>query len=178
MSQGRFFTSNSVLPGHPDKLCDRISDALVDAHLAIDPNARIRAEVAAAGQLIFLVTDVEIRGDVDITGVVRRTIAETGYFPSDMDPDRCAILAQSSRMTPLGITASSPPETPLQGRSAGEAPSEDRPSTEQTTIFGYACSETPERMPLPVQVAHRIPRALGALTHQKSAHGLGPDGDV
>jgi S-adenosylmethionine synthetase len=168
MSQKRFFTSSSVMLGHPDKLCDRISDALVDAYLSMDPLARIRAEVAAAGQVIFLATDVEIHGEVDVTGVVRRTIAETGYFPSDMDPDRCAILAQSSRMTPLG--------TPMAPGSSDSA--EDRPAAEQTTVFGYACSETPERMPLPIQVAHRLSIRLNSIAQRHSIPGLGPDGDI
>ncbi|HEX2988340.1 MAG TPA: methionine adenosyltransferase [Chloroflexota bacterium] len=168
MSQSRFFTSNSVMLGHPDKLCDRISDALVDAHLSMDPEARIRAEVAAAGQLIFLVTDVDIHGEVDVTGVVRRAIAETGYFPADMDPDRCAILSQSSRMTPLGASVSAGPEVFT----------EEGVATEQTTVFGYACSETPERMPLPIQVAHRLSVTLSVLAQQRTIPGLGPDGDV
>ena len=70
MSERRLFTSSSVLRGHPDKLCDRISDALVDAHLSVDPTGRIRAEAAAAGQVVFVVTDAQIRGAVDVTGVV------------------------------------------------------------------------------------------------------------
>lgn len=168
MTPRHFFTSNSVMLGHPDKLCDRISDALVDAHLAIDPEARVRAEAAAAGQVIFLVTDASLQGEVDVTGVVRRTIAETGYFPRDMEADRCAILAQSSRMTPPG--------SPAIQRSEEET--ENRGASEQTTVFGYACSETSERMPLPIQVAHRLSSTLGTLTLKQAIPGLGPDGDV
>ncbi|MHB0868270.1 MAG: methionine adenosyltransferase domain-containing protein [Chloroflexota bacterium] len=168
MTQRRFFTSSSVLLGHPDKLCDRISDALVDAHLAVDPGARVRAEASAAGQVIFLVTDASLRGEVDITGVVRRVIAETGYRPQDIDADRCAILAQSSLMTPPWS----------RGRLPSEEPPESRVASEQTTVFGYACSETPERMPLPIQVAHRLSGTIGTLALQKAIPGLGPDGDV
>ncbi|MGE5619998.1 MAG: methionine adenosyltransferase [Sphingomonadaceae bacterium] len=168
MTQRRFFTSSSVLLGHPDKLCDRISDALVDAHLAVDPTARVRAEAAAAGQVIFLATDASLRGEVDVTGVVRRVIAETGYFPQDMDADRCAILAQSSLMTP-----------PWSRRQPSVLqPPERRLASEQTTVFGYACSETPERMPLPIQLAHRISTTIGTLALQRAIPGLGPDGDV
>jgi len=86
MTDRRLFTSSSVLRGHPDKLCDRISDALVDAHLSVDPQARIRAETAAAGQVVFVVTDARVNGEVDVTGVVRATLAETGYDRSDLDP--------------------------------------------------------------------------------------------
>lgn len=168
MTQRRFFTSNSVLPGHPDKLCDRISDALVDAHLAADPDARVRAEAAAAGQVIFLVTDVSTQGEVDVTGVVRRTIAETGYFPRDMDADRCAILAQASTMTP--------PRS--RRRPSAEKAAQTQDATDQTTVFGYACSETPERMPLPIQLAHRLSSSIGVLALRQAIPGLGPDGDV
>lgn len=168
MSQRHFFTSSSVLLGHPDKLCDRISDALVDAHLAVDPQARVRAEAAAAGQVIFLVTDVAVQGSVDVAGVVRRTIAETGYFQRDVDPDRCAILAQSSVMMP--------PWT--RGRRAPREAPENRGASEQTTVFGYACSDTPERMPLPIQLAHRLSGTLGNLALKQEVPGLGPDGDV
>ena len=174
MAQHRFFTSSSVLPGHPDKLCDRISDALVDAYLEIDPEARIRAEAAAAGQVIFLVTDVAASGQVDITGVVRRTIAQTGYFPRDMVADACVILSQASTMTPPWSAAR------IDGVVARHKETEemDRPAREQTTVFGYACSETPERMPLPILAAHRLAATLGTPALRQAVPGLGPDGDV
>ena len=169
MTQRYFFTSSAVMWGHPDKLCDRISDALVDAHLAVDPEARVQAEVAAAGQVIFLVTDVSLRGAVDITGIVRRTIAETGYFPRDIDADRCAILAQSSTLGPPWTRPA-----PLQ---AG-APEEERGAIEQTTVFGYACSDTKERMPLPILIAHRLCRYIEDIANRRALPGLGPDGEV
>ncbi len=162
MTQRRLFTSNSVMLGHPDKLCDRISDALVDAHLAANPEAMVQAEAAAAGQVVFLVTDVAARGEVDVIGVARRIIAETGYFPRDMEADRCAILAQSSAMAPSWAK-----------RTPGS-----RGAVDQTTVFGYACSETQERMPLPIQLAHRLAGSLGELALRQAVPGLGPDGDV
>jgi S-adenosylmethionine synthetase len=156
------------LRGHPDKLCDRISDALVDAHLSVDTAARIRAETAAAGNVVFVVTDARVNGEVDVTGVVRATLAETGYDRSDLDPERCAILAQSSVMTP-----------PWQ-RHHDEQPNDPdaEPSSEQTTVFGYACSDTPERMPLPIRLAHRIAGRLDVLAAGRAIKGLGPDGSV
>src|SRR4051812_17433123 len=120
--------------GHPDKLCDRISDAIVDAHLAIDPHARVRAEVTAAGQIMFVTTDVYGEGAIDVTGVVRRTLAETGYDPADLEPDRVVVLAQSSPMSaPWGHQ---PP--------AAESESPTSGASEQATVFGYATNETPE----------------------------------
>ncbi len=168
MTQRRFFTSNSVLLGHPDKLCDRISDALVDAYLAADPDTRVQAEAAAAGQVVFLVTDVSTEGEVDATGVVRKTIAETGYFPKDMDASRCAILAQSSAMAPSRLRT---------GPNAMAA-ADDSATADQTTVFGYACSETPERMPLPIQLAHHLATGIGDLAVRRAIPGLGPDGNL
>ena len=167
MNERRRFTSSSVLRGHPDKLCDRISDALVDAHLMVDTNARIRAETAAAGQFIFVVTDARLHGEVDITGIVRSTLAETGYKRTDLDPDHCAILAQSSVMTP-----------PWALHSDNHSDPRDVPSQEQTTVFGYACEETPERMPIAIRLAHLTAGALDDLALRKRLPGLGPDGSV
>ncbi|MGE3268892.1 MAG: methionine adenosyltransferase [Chloroflexota bacterium] len=164
MSERRLFTSSSVLRGHPDKLCDRISDALVDAHLTVDTRALIRAEAAAAGQVIFVTTDARLDGDVDVNGVVRRTLMETGYERSDLDHERCTILTQSSVMTPPWA------------RDRQDA--DDLPAGEQTTVFGYACSETPELMPLPIRVAHRIEGRLDELVSSGKVPGLAPDGSV
>jgi S-adenosylmethionine synthetase len=168
MSERRLFTSSSVLRGHPDKLCDRISDALVDAHLALDPNGRIRAEAAAAGQVVFVVTDARTKGAVDITGTVRSTLAETQYDPADLDPERCVVLTQSSVMSPTW-------QHPESDRAADP---DAVPSSEQTTVFGYANSDTPERMPLPIQLAHRISGELDRLVLRREVPGLGPDGSV
>jgi S-adenosylmethionine synthetase len=164
MSEHRRFTSNSVLRGHPDKLCDRISDALVDAHLTVDTRARIRAEAAAAGQVIFVTTDAELEGEVDVNGIVRRTLVETGYDRKDLDPERCTILSQSSVMTPPWA------------RERQDA--DEQPAAEQTTVFGYACAETPELMPLPIRVAHRIAGRLEELVGTAKLPGLAPDGSV
>jgi S-adenosylmethionine synthetase len=164
MSERRLFTSSSVLRGHPDKLCDRISDALVDAHLSVDTHARIRAEAAAAGQVIFVTTDAALDGEVDVTGVVRRTLVETGYDRRDLDPERCTILTQSSVMTPPWAR--------------DRLEDDDQPAAEQTTVFGYANTETPELMPLPIRVAHRIAGRLDDLVGTPSLPGLAPDGSV
>lgn len=167
MSERRRFTSSSVLRGHPDKLCDRISDALVDAHLMMDVDARIRAETAAAGQFVFVVTDARVHGEVDITGIVRATLADTRYNRADLDPEHCAILAQSSVMTPPWAVAPDSHVDPL-----------NVPSQEQTTVFGYACEETPERMPVAIRLAHLTAGALDQLALSQRMPGLGPDGSV
>jgi S-adenosylmethionine synthetase len=169
MSERRLFTSSAVLRGHPDKLCDRTSDALVDTHLTIDPEGRIRAEAAAAGQVVFVATDADVRGDVDITGVVRSTLAETRYNPADLDPQRCTILLQAGApLPPLPEGNARQHVTDADAVVAGE----------QTTVFGYACSDTPERMPLAIRLAHRIAGGLDRLVLDNALPGLGPDGTV
>ena len=168
MIERRLFTSNSVLKGHPDKLCDRISDAIVDAHLNVDTHARIRAEAAAAGQVIFVTTDARLHGEVDVTGVVRRAIVETGYDVRDLDPQRCTILSQTSTMTPPWA----------QGRRESDEELDRTPAGEQTTVFGYACTETPERMPLAIRVAHLLAGRLDELAGSRELPKLGPDGSV
>lgn len=168
MTERRLFTSSSVLRGHSDKLCDRISDALVDAHLAVDPTGRIRAETAAAGQVVFVVTDARVKGAVDVTGVVRSTLAETQYDRADLDPERCVVLAQSSVMMP---------SWQRDNHHADDDP-DAVVASEQTTVFGYACSDTPERMPLPILLAHRIAGQLDRLALRRQVPGLGPDGSV
>jgi S-adenosylmethionine synthetase len=167
MPERRLFTSSSVLRGHPDKLCDRISDALVDVHLTIDPTARIRAETAAAGQVVFVAIDAKVRGEIDVTGVVRATLAETHYALNDLDPARCTILMQSSAMSAPWLRASGPAADP--GAMV---------ASEQTTVFGYACSETPQRMPLPIVLAHHLAGRLDTLALNRKLPGLGPDGSV
>ena len=119
---------------------------------ALDPNGRIRAEAAAAGQVVFVVTDARVEGAVDVTGVVRSTLAETEYDLADLDPERCVVLTQSSVMTP--------PWQQLDG--THEDDPEAVVASEQTTVFGYACSDTPERMPLPIQLAHQDRRRAGS----------------
>jgi S-adenosylmethionine synthetase len=168
VNQRRLFTSMAALRGHPDKLCDRISDALVDAHLSVDTEARIRAETAAAGQVVFVAVDAHTHEQIDLTGVVRGTIAETGYDPGNLDPRRCTILLQAGS-TALSWAAGEPgpPTDP-----------EMAVATEQTTVFGYACSETPERMPLPIRVAQRLAGRLDRLVMEGRVPGLGPDGSL
>ena len=168
MTERRLFTSMAALRGHPDKLCDRISDALVDAHLGLDAEARIRAETAAAGQVVFVAVDAHTRAQVDLTGVVRGTIAETGYDPADLDPRRCTILLQSGSTALSWAAGETGPPTDPEALVAGE----------QTTVFGYACTETPERMPLPIRVAQRIAGRLDRLVMEGGVPGLGPDGSV
>ncbi|HUE75278.1 MAG TPA: methionine adenosyltransferase [Chloroflexota bacterium] len=166
MSGRYLFTSSSNMRGHPDKLCDRISDALVDSALTIDVEGRISAETAAAGQVIFVTTEARLRGEIDVTGIVRRTIGETGYDPRDLDPDRCVVLAQTSVMSPPWVTQSPEPSSVVF------------PAIEQATVFGYACSETPERMPLPIRLAHQIAGRLDQLCIDSEIPSLGPDGSV
>jgi len=118
--------------------------------------------------VVFVVTDARTKGAVDITGTVRSTLAETQYDAADLDPERCVVLTQSSVMSPTW-------QHPEFDRAADP---DAVPSSEQTTVFGYANSDTPERMPLPIQLAHRISGELDRLVLRREVPGLGPDGSV
>ena len=100
MIEPQLFTSNSILKDHPDKLCDRVSDAIVDAHLSVDTRASIGSEAAATGQVTFVTIDARAHGEIDLKGVVRRTLVETGYDPRELDPQCCTILSQTSTVSP------------------------------------------------------------------------------
>lgn len=152
------FTSESVTPGHPDKLCDQISDAVVDMFLRQDPNARINVECAIATGVVFVAARFSGRASVDIPAVARRVIAEAGYDRHVFDAQRASILTSYADIATEG-------PLPL-----------DEPAHEQVNAFGYASNESANLMPLPIHIAHRLARQLHAA--RASAPVLGPDGKV
>jgi S-adenosylmethionine synthetase len=160
MSQERIFTSESVTPGHPDKLCDQISDATVDAFLQQDPDAHIVAECAIATGVLFIAARFAAEAHVDIPTLARSVIADVGYGEDGFDARNCSIL-----------TSFTPMEVPR--RSA--KPDDNAPAQEQVNAFGFACRETPALMPLPIWLAHRLARELDA-ARGRGADWLAPDG--
>jgi S-adenosylmethionine synthetase len=160
MRDGLVFTSESVTPGHPDKLCDRISDAALDAFLRQDERARAVVECAVATGILFIAARFAAEAMVDLPSLARGVIAETGYVGEGFDARTCSILTSISEL---------PPEA-----RDGQDEQEDRAATEQANVFGYATDETPTLMPAPLVLAHRLARALEAA--RPSLPWLAPDG--
>jgi S-adenosylmethionine synthetase len=161
------FTSESVTAGHPDKLCDQISDAAIDAFLRQDPAARAIVECAIASGVIFLAARYAAEADVDLPSLARKVAAEAGYLDGRFDARRCSILTSFS-------------EFPANGRSLpptldDDAAIESVVAQDQANVFGYACRETPELMPAPISFAHRVARALDELRRAEGPNALSPD---
>ncbi len=169
-----FFTSESVSEGHPDKLCDQVSDAILDAILAQDPLARVACEVAASTGLIFVFGEITTSALVDIESVVRRTVAEIGYTSGDFgfDAATCAVLIavkEQSADIKQGV------DTALEVRDGGEADIEATGAGDQGMMIGFACKETAELMPLTVSLAHGLTRRLADARKSGELAWLRPD---
>lgn len=167
MRDGMIFTSESVTPGHPDKLCDRISDAAVDAFLQQDPRARAVVECAVATGIVFIAARFAAEAVVDLPSLARGVIAEAGYVGEGFDARTCSILTSISE---LPAAARAPHEEDRDEDHEVEALS----ATEQANVFGYATDETATLMPAPLVIAHRLARALDAA--RATLPWLAPDG--
>ena len=172
----KYFTSESVTEGHPDKVCDRISDSILDALLEADPHSRVAVETMVTTGLVHVAVEVSTNAYVEIPQIVREQILEIGYDSSrkGFDGASCGVSvsigAQSSDIAD-GVDHS------LETRyGSNDDRRESQGAGDQGMMFGYASDETPDLMPAPIWLAHKLAERLAAVRHQGLAHGLRPDG--